>query len=150
MQMVPPSGVYFTELLTMFTKACWIRILSPITFSCRMSWICTFSVCPFSSARGCTIPSRLSIRLDRLNSSSFRVSVPASILLISSTSLMMASRCLLAEVIFPRHSVSFSGSCRWVPAMAVMPMMAFMGVRMSWDIRERKSVLALLARLAAS
>ena len=33
-------------------------------------------------------------------------------------------------------------------ARAVKPMMAFMGVRMSWDMLDRKVLLALLARLA--
>ena len=36
----------------------------------------------------------------------------------------------------------------WVLARAVKPMMAFMGVRISWDMLERNTLLALLARLA--
>ena len=38
----------------------------------------------------------------------------------------------------------------YVMARAVKPTMAFMGVRMSWDMLERKTLLALLARLACS
>ena len=50
-------------------------------------------------------------------------------------------------VIFSRASSTrlFSSMC--MAAIEVMPRMAFMGVRMSWLMRERKS---LLARLAAS
>ena len=48
----------------------------------------------------------------------------------------------------PRCSASFSGSCSSFFIRVVMPMMAFMGVRISWLMLERKSVLALLARSA--
>ena len=68
--------------------------------------------------------------------------VPFSILLISSTSLMSPNRWRLERVILFRQSSTLSGSSRWTLAMSVMPTMAFMGVRMSWDMWERKSDLA--------
>ena len=52
--------------------------------------------------------------------------------------------------IFPRQSASLSGSPSCFSAMEVMPRMAFIGVRMSWLIRERNSDLAWFARRAPS
>ena len=77
--------------------------------------------------------------------SMLRVILPLSILLMSSTSLMRPSRCLLERVIFRRQFCTWAGSSMLAVAMAVMPTMAFMGVRMSWDMLERNSLLALLA-----
>ena len=57
------------------------------------------------------------------------------------------SRYTLDDSIFSRQSSVFTGSFTTLLAMVVMPLMAFMGVRISWDMRERKSV---LARLTAS
>ena len=67
----------------------------------------------------------------------------------SSTSLMSPSKCRLEVVIFVRQSFTRSGSSRYIEAMAVSPMMEFMGVRMSWLMELRKSVFARLARSAS-
>ena len=76
-------------------------------------------------------------------------SFPLSTLEISRMSLMSVSRWLPARPILRRLSPVDSTSPRFFPAMAVRPMMAFMGVRMSWDMVERKSVFALLACAAS-
>ncbi len=88
---------------------------------------------------------RLSISSERLKSSSERSTFPDSILLMSSTSLISPSKCLLDEVIFFRHSETLPGSSRWEAAMAVMPTIAFIGVRISWLILERNVVFAAFA-----
>ena len=49
-----------------------------------------------------------------------------------------------------RYSFTRSLSSRWLTASVVKPMMAFIGVRMSWDILERKVLLARLAFSAAA
>ena len=85
----------------------------------------------------------------RQTMSTFRVSLPLSILDISSTSLMRPSRCLLDREIFCRQEATCSRLSRLAAAMAVMPTMAFMGVRMSWLMLERNSLLARLARSAS-
>ena len=53
-------------------------------------------------------------------------------------------------MIFFRQSSTRSGSWLWDMAMAVIPMIAFMGVRISWDIWARKLLFASLASLAVS
>ena len=63
---------------------------------------------------------------------------------------MRASRWLLDILIFSRQSSTRSGSWLWDMAMAVIPMIAFMGVRISWDIWARKLLFASLASLAVS
>ena len=75
--------------------------------------------------------SRFSISWDRLKSSSVSVTLPLSIRLMSRTSLIRDKRWRLATVILERQSTTLSRSSIWVPAMAVMPMMAFIGVRIS-------------------
>ena len=62
---------------------------------------------------------------------------------------MRLSRCLPDTSILPRQSRTRSGALRFARAIAVMPIIAFMGVRISWDMEERKSVLAEFATRAA-
>ena len=78
-----------------------------------------------------------------------RVSFPLSILDMSSTSLISPSRCRPDREIFRRQFCTCCMSFRLAVAMAVMPTMAFMGVRMSWDMLERNSLLARLACTAS-
>ena len=82
--------------------------------------------------------------------SSCRVILSLSILDMSSTSLMSISRCLEEKLIFCRQSSTREASPAEAAAMVVMPMMALRGVRISWLMRERKSLLAELARSAVS
>ena len=73
-----------------------------------------------------------------------------SILDMSSTSLISISRCLEEKVILDRQSSTRAGSSTEAAAMVVMPIMAFKGVRISWLIRDKNSLLAVLACSAAS
>ena len=63
---------------------------------------------------------------------------------------MMPSSSREATEILSRQSRTRAGSPACRSAMAAMPMMAFMGVRMSWDMAERKLLLARLACSAAA
>ena len=70
---------------------------------------------------------------------------PASILLISRTSLIIPNRCCDELSILSAYSITFA----LLPASClikdVIPMIAFIGVRISCDILDRKSVFALFA-----
>ena len=77
--------------------------------------------------------------------SGLRLSFPLSTLEISRISLISVRRWLLARPIFLRLSLTASRSPRFFSAIVVKPMIAFIGVRISWDMVERKSVFALLA-----
>ena len=76
-----------------------------------------------------------------------RISLERSILLISSTLFIRLMRCPEDRDIFFRQSATRSLSSIWTAASSVMPMIAFIGVRMSWLMAERNS---LLPRLASS
>ena len=63
---------------------------------------------------------------------------------------MSDSRCSEDSVTFSRHVRTLPSSPMLSRAMAVMPMMPFMGVRISCDMRDRNSVLARLACWASA
>ena len=90
-----------------------------------------------------------SINSGSFTSSGVRSIFPLSILDISRTSLTRLRRWRLDTLILLKQSRIFSGEERLAWAMAAIPMIAFMGVRMSWDMEERKFVLAELATRAA-
>ena len=75
-----------------------------------------------------TMPSIISLR--EINSM-LRVSLPLSIFDMSKTSFINPSRCLLDNVIFRRQSFTCLGFSILAVAMAVIPTMAFIGVRIS-------------------
>jgi len=93
---------------------------------------------------------RLSTISARLNSSSDNVIFPLSMRDISNTSLISPSKCLLDLVILPRQSSTLSWLSIFAPAIAVIPTIAFIGVRMSCDIFDKNSVFKLFALFAAS
>ena len=64
-------------------------------------------------------------------------------------SLIRVSRWLLAKETLRRFSFTSFLSSRFFSVIAVSPMIAFIGVRMSCDIVERKSVFALFADSAS-
>ena len=139
-----------TELDIRFKSTWRRRPLSPIRRRCLRSAVSTFSKWPFSSADGRMMVSTSPTSLSMQNGPSISCIFPFSILDISRTSSIRASRWLLDILIFFRQSSTRSGSWLWDMAMAVIPMIAFMGVRISWDIRARKLLFASLASLAAS
>ena len=97
-------------------------------------WIC-----------GCTIFTMLSIASLRESASIFSVSLPSSIFDMSSTSLISPSRCLLDSVTFFKQSCTRMGSWIFAMAIAVMPTMPFIGVRISWLILDKNSLFAWFA-----
>ena len=93
----PPSGVYFMALVIIFTNACCILILSPITSSCSTSkkpyTQIVMHLCRLRSDHIKNIHKSS----DNLNSSSLRFILPDSIFDMSSTSFISPSRCLPDE-----------------------------------------------------
>lgn len=101
-------------------------------------------VCLFALTCGCiilTIPSTTSFNEI---CSVVKVNFPLSILDISKTSFISPNRCLLDNVIFLRQFCTCFWSSMWAVAIAVMPTIAFMGVRISWLIFAKNSLFALL------
>ena len=74
---------------------------------------------------------------------------PLSTFEISRISLISVSKWLPARLILRRFSPVDSISLRFFCAIAVRPMIAFIGVRISCDMVERKSVFALFAESAS-
>ena len=116
-----------------------------MTHSSGISSSCLKDI-PFACACG-------SIRLAIPSASSFMLKepissfiLPLSILDISRISLIRLSRYWEERSIFLRQSSTLSGSSFSLMAIPVIPMIAFIGVRISWDMRERKSLLARLAK----
>ena len=75
---------------------------------------------------------------------------PVSILDISRISLIRDSRYLDEASIFRKQSWTLGVSSIFICPMVLIPIMAFMGVLISWLILDRKSDLALFAALAAA
>ena len=98
---------------------------------------------------GCVMPTTPSMASLKEIASSVRVSFPLSILDMSSTSLMSPSKCRLDSEILRKQFCTCLRSSICAVAMAVMPTIAFIGVRISWLILARNSLLALLASSAA-
>ncbi len=92
----------------------------------------------------------LSITSRRETISMFSVILPLSIFDMSSTSLIRPRRCLLESVIFFRQFCTCCLSSILAVAIAVIPTIAFMGVRISWLMLERNSLFALVALTASS
>ena len=86
--------------------------------------------------------------LAKENSSFLITILPDSMRDISSISLMMPSRCSADVLLFLRYSFTLSDAVGSFMAMLFKPMMAFMGVRISWLMLDRNVVLALLASSA--
>ncbi len=80
-----------------------------------------------------------------LHSCSLICTFPLSIRLMSKMSLIKLSRWLLEERTLLRQSFTWALLSIWETAMVVKPIIAFIGVRISWDMLDRKVVLALLA-----
>ena len=82
------------------------------------------------------------------NSLGLSDNLPLSIFEISNTSFISVNRLLLASDIFLRLLSTTSGSLTFFSVIVVNPIMAFIGVLMSWDMVDRKLVFALLASSA--
>ena len=147
-EMAPPSGVYLMALDSRLIRI-WFRCsLSPSSSSAGRPFTWKSKDCSRAWAWGSRMLYSSSISSGREKGATFREVLPLSILLMSSTSLMRLSRWWLEEVIFRVYSRTLAASSASLASRVVKPMMAFMGVRMSWDILDRNALLASLARLA--
>ena len=125
------------------------RTLSQRTSSTMISRIKISKCCALALICGWTIFTMLSITSRKESCSILRLSFPVSIFDISSTSLISPRRCLLESVIFLRQSTTLGVSSIFARAIAVIPTTPFIGVRISWLMLDRNSLLALLARTAS-
>ena len=140
----PPSCVYFTAFDNRLSNIFCKCSVSLITVSCSRIRDCIRRLCPFLSISGLITDRRFPIRLGRCTFSSLRLILPLSIRDMSSTSLIRDSKCPEAAVILFRHDSTFSLSSRFFKAIFVIPIIPFIGVLMSWDMEEKKAVLARL------
>ena len=143
--MVPPAGVYLTALLNRLINTWFSFRASAITSSFVTSKVSINSSSCFAFTCGWIILTRLCISSEMLHSCSLICTFPLSILLISRISLIRLSRWLLEESTFCRQSLTCSLLSIWLAAIVANPIIAFIGVRISWDILERNVVFARLA-----
>ena len=148
--MKPPALVNFREFPSRFSKIWLMRSLSQRTLGCSMPSAFTVRYNWRALASAWIMLYRSSNSTVRLQGCSSRATLPLSMRLMSKMSLMRLSRWVEEDWILPRYSRTFSGWSMRLPARAVKPTMAFMGVRMSWDIFDKKALLAALALLARS
>ena len=147
---MPPVGVNFTELPTRLRRIRWSLASSAYTFSWIRFMVSIKSSSPFACICPWIMLIKSCIMVGRWASCSWICIFPLSMRLISSTSLIMDKRCLLEAVILAMQSCTRSLSLIWAAAMPANPTMAFMGVRMSWDMLLRKADLLAFALLAFS
>ncbi len=140
-----PVSVNLTALASRLISAWASRVGSPRSRGGRWS-VSSTSSSPFSAARPRTISKLPATRSSSANSVSCSTILPASIFDRSRMSLITCSRWRAASSTLPSRwrcsGASTSRAIRWV-----RPMIAFIGVRISWLMLARK---ALLARVAAS
>ena len=121
-----------------FSSTCLRRASSPTMPAGASSSIRQPSSSSFSQARGATMSSAPSTQSRRLNGSCSRSSLPASIF---EKSRMSSIRCSSASPL--EWTTSANSRCSPVSSVSssrpVIPMMAFIGVRISWLIVARKA-----------
>ena len=142
---MPSSGVNFTAFPNRLINTWFKRTLSQQTFSVSISWIEILNCWCLERTWGWIILTMLSITSLRETWSIFRLILPLSIFDISNTSLISPSKCLLESMILRRQFFTWSLLSILAVAIAVMPTMAFIGVRISWLIFDKNSLLALFA-----
>ena len=148
-QMWPPSGVYFTALDSRLMRIWLIRVSSPTRYSWRMPVTSTWNSWDLARAMGWIMASTEATTSLRANRSKVSTTLPLSILETSRMSLMRLSRCCPEDVIFLVYSRTLAGLSASLDSRVVKPNTAFMGVRISWDMLDRKVVLDSLAIWAA-
>ena len=141
-------AVNFTALAPKFTMICCSLLLSAyteqsatFTFRCKRT--------PFFSASGCRISRVEKMILCSETICGVSCNLSFSILDISKTSSTNAARCLDAVSIFSKQSNTGWLSAARSFAISLIPTIALIGVRISCDIRDRNSLLALCAYSAA-
>ena len=149
-QISPPSCVYFTAFPMILTAICRSRKGSP---NRRSLSICPIAICRlwfFCCACGRTITAISCTKSASEKASSLIAIRPLSIRDISSTSFTRLIKCVDAVCIFKRQSCTLAFSSIWDNPMEAIPRIAFIGVRISWDILDKKALFALFAASAAS
>ena len=140
--MRPPAGVNFHALPTMFRRMRFRRLRSHITNGCKTpdrSMLNSMLFSVICAAKTSAASSRTALMSIGTGSSSTR---PDSMRLISRTSLMSARRWWLDASSLPTYSRTFPMSLPARRASSMYPMIAFIGVLMSWLIEERNELLA--------
>ena len=144
-----PRSVNLIAFCTRLRRIWRMRRSSPTHTGGRSSWARTVRRSPFSAAGTFMVETTVSSRRRSANGRLLNCSWPASILEKSRISLRMPSR-LSAELRTACRSLRWSGSRSRSSASRFIPMMAFMGVRISWLMLARKVLFAWLAASAAS
>ena len=146
----PPSGVYLTALPKTLSKICFRCVLSVRTSACFSSSSSSRRFCIFLPAIGRMIFSTSSSSCGRLSSSSVKITLPLSIFDILKILLISSSKWAELLPILLRQSSVLTLFSIFCLAIVVIPMIAFMGVRISWLICDKKALFASLAVCAAT
>ena len=143
----PFGRLYLSAFSMTFIKICFRCSAFPISFLCCTPVSSSFIWMPFSSAWGERIAMQSSSVSWRSNGSSTAAAgLPLSSLLTCRTSFTRDSKCPVDTRIFLRH-VSCCPASFWLLSMiASIPRIPLIGVRRSWDMRERNSLFAEFAR----
>ena len=143
-----PLSVYLTAFVSRFCITCSTLTSSPKRKAGTVLSMSASKLKPLLTARSRIGSARLRTRLSVLYLTGTISILPSSILEKSRMELISESRVLLAESILDEYSkVLSSPEVRRI--ISFIPIMAFIGVRISWDISARKLLLALLAASAA-
>ena len=146
----PPSGVYFTALDRRFKNTLRRPSSSPVSDPCTTCSMINVSFSCFSPHWVSISSFRPASRWEREKDSWSTVYFPRSIRDISSTSFTSSCRYAQAFSTFSRQRLRFSSSPLLACASLVIPIMALIGVRNSWDISETRRVFSRLRRSASS
>ena len=145
----PPARLYLTALDSRLVNTCFRRVTSASTppaagsnCSRRRNWRC--------SARPATMPRQAATIGCSSSGSSVSCTAPDSMRARSRVSLIRSSRCQPARWICCVHSRWWAANAgsRSRPSNWAKPIMALSGVRSSWLMRDRNSLLAWLAASA--
>ena len=145
-----PRSVNLIALESRFKRTCRNRPGSPRSTLGTEAEISCSSSNPFCSARKRMIRARSRVTSSGENSIRSKVSLPASILDKSSTSLITSSSDSAVVFTSSRLSRSSCCTCTLSKTSSVMPIIPLIGVRISWLICARKLLLASLAATARS
>ena len=146
----PPQGVYFTAFVNKFSNSCLMRRASPTNTASAHGGVVTTNSWARCAHCTRTADATCDSTALRRKGSLARVILPFSIFEMSSTSLISPSRWSDASPIFFSVSATFSRSSGLLRASCSVPRITFIGVRISWLMRERNSDFAAFAASATS
>ena len=146
--MLPPSSVNLTAFPRIFTSTSRIRTASASTYGVSILVRLVLKLIFLFDRKPCIMFSTVSVTSLISIGKGVYLIFPLSIRLISSTSFIRVSKCSELLLIFSRQFFN-SGVGFCLSPIFVNPIMAFIGVRISWDILLRNVLFALLADSAA-